>query len=324
MPYSALKDKKNQLIRKARDGSLFIASFSADSITSLTTGTPTDEVQTVTITGTPTGGGFTLTFNGQTTASIAWNAIAAAVQSALEALSNIDPGDVAVGGGPGPGTPWTVTFAGQYASTNVSAMTATGSLTGGTTPAVAVTTSTPGANVDLAPLPSGWEDIGWLSPDGASFGRTTEEQQVRSFGSADPTRSDITSDVITLGFTAQETKLLTLSMYTGADTSALLADATTGEVSIAKPNVPGFRFYRGLGLFVDREENGLEIYMGRYFPRCKITEYGEQQFNDGEDPVQYNMRVTGFEDAALGYSHRWIFGGPGWLALLDDMGISQA
>jgi hypothetical protein len=127
----------------------------------------TNEVQTVTITGTPTGGTFTLTFDGQTTSTIAYNAIASAVQSALVALSNISTGDVTVGGGPGPGTPWTVTFTGQYASTDVPQMTASGTgLTGGTTPAVAVTTTTPGAagstaigyrapSVNTDPVPNG-------------------------------------------------------------------------------------------------------------------------------------------------------------------------
>ena len=43
-----------------------------------------------------TGGTFTLTYNGQTTAAIAYNATAAQVQSALEALNNIAPGDVVV------------------------------------------------------------------------------------------------------------------------------------------------------------------------------------------------------------------------------------
>lgn len=47
------------------------------------------------------GGTYTLTFDGQTTAPIPWNAVAADVQSALEALSSIDPGDIAVSGGPG-------------------------------------------------------------------------------------------------------------------------------------------------------------------------------------------------------------------------------
>lgn len=105
------------------------------------------EVQTVTITGGPTGGTYTLTFDGATTAAIAYNATAAAVQTALEALSNINPGDVVCAGGPHPGTAVTVTFGGQYAGENVPQMTAaSGSLTGGTTPTVTVTTTTGGGS----------------------------------------------------------------------------------------------------------------------------------------------------------------------------------
>ncbi|GHJ34340.1 hypothetical protein ACFV4E_22365 [Streptomyces hygroscopicus] len=102
----------------------------------------TNEVQTVTITGGPTGGTFTLTFSGQTTAAIAYNATAAAVQTALEGLSNVNPGDMTVTGNAG--GPYTVTFGGQYLGDNVAQMTATGSFTGGTSPAVTVTTTTAG------------------------------------------------------------------------------------------------------------------------------------------------------------------------------------
>jgi hypothetical protein len=104
-----------------------------------------DEVQTVTITGTPTGGTFTLTYDGQTTGAIAYNATAATVKSALAALSNIKAEDITVAGGPGPGTPYTVTFnGGATDGRNVSQMTTTGSLTGGSSPTVAVTTTTAG------------------------------------------------------------------------------------------------------------------------------------------------------------------------------------
>lgn len=104
------------------------------------------EAQTVTITGGPTGGTFTLTYSGQATAAIAYNANAAAVQSALEALSNLAPGDVTVTGGPGPATPYVVTF--RAGMGNVVQMTASGAgLTGGTAPAVNVVTTTPGYNL---------------------------------------------------------------------------------------------------------------------------------------------------------------------------------
>ncbi len=99
------------------------------------------ETQTVTITGTPTGGTFTLTFEGQTTGAIAYNASAATVQTALVALSNIGPGDVICTGGALPGTAVVVEFTGALAGANRTLMTATSSLTGGSSPAVAVSRS---------------------------------------------------------------------------------------------------------------------------------------------------------------------------------------
>lgn len=54
------------------------------------------EVNTITSNATPnTGGTFTLTVNGETTEPIAFNATAAVVQAALEALNGVDLGDVA-------------------------------------------------------------------------------------------------------------------------------------------------------------------------------------------------------------------------------------
>lgn len=110
--------------------------------------TGVNEIQTLTITGTPTGGDFTITYSGQTTAAIAFDASAAAVQSALEALSNIAVGDVSCGGGALPGTPVTITFTGTLGYQNVALATTTDSLTGGTAPASAIATTTAGVTGD--------------------------------------------------------------------------------------------------------------------------------------------------------------------------------
>lgn len=108
------------------------------------------EVQLITITGTPTGGTFTLTFDGQTTGNIAYNATAAAVKTALDALSNLEVVDTTTSGGPLPGAAVSVTFAttGQYAGEDVPQMTADGTLlTGGTDPEVTVSTTTQGGEL---------------------------------------------------------------------------------------------------------------------------------------------------------------------------------
>lgn len=110
----------------------------------ITCNTPVGEAQTVDIEGTaPTGGTFTLTFQGQTTAPIAYNASAANVKTALDALSNLETGDTAVTGGALPGTAVVVTFQGRYAGADVSRMNADGSaLTGGDATTVVTVTVT--------------------------------------------------------------------------------------------------------------------------------------------------------------------------------------
>lgn len=86
---------------------------------------------------------FTLTYSGQTTDSIDAAATAADVQAALEALSNVGAGNVTVAGADG--GPYTVTFSGSLAGTNIAQMTATP--TGGTGTVTVTTVTEGGADV---------------------------------------------------------------------------------------------------------------------------------------------------------------------------------
>ena len=135
-------------------------------ITTLQQGRPAlNEKQTLTMYGTPTGGTFALTFSGQTTGTIAHNADAVTIQAALEALSNIAPGDVVVTGGALPGTPIVIEFAGTYALTDVPLLTAnTSGLTGGSIFAT-VSTTTPGVPASVGSFTSQTSaaDNDWIS-----------------------------------------------------------------------------------------------------------------------------------------------------------------
>jgi hypothetical protein len=96
-----------------------------------------DEVQTVTVTGSPTGGTFTLTFGANTTSTIAFNASAATVQSALTALASIGSSNASVAGSAG--GPWTVEFVSGKGNASQSLITlGTNSLTGGSSPSVSI------------------------------------------------------------------------------------------------------------------------------------------------------------------------------------------
>ena len=76
-----------------------------------------NEVQTVTLSN-ATGGTFRLAFEGYVTTPLAYNATAAQVDAALDALNSVD--NVTVTGNAG--GPWTVTFGGSQAGLNVSRM----------------------------------------------------------------------------------------------------------------------------------------------------------------------------------------------------------
>lgn len=86
------------------------------------TGVATNEVQTVTVTN-ATGGSIRLVFEGTRTGTIAYNATAADVQTALLATDKFDSGDVVVTNGPLNTAAVTLTFGGRYAAENISQVT---------------------------------------------------------------------------------------------------------------------------------------------------------------------------------------------------------
>lgn len=149
-------------------------------------GTVVNEVQSVIATG-GTAGDFTLTLDGETTAAIAYNANAAAVQAALLALSNIDSGDVVCAGGPLPGTAVTITWGGQYADTDVPALVVTDNITDGT---AVITTTTAGggsgagaAGLTVAKGFLAWpisvvDDRGVVDATGPAIGALLEHGQI--------------------------------------------------------------------------------------------------------------------------------------------------
>jgi len=109
---------------------------------------PTNEVHQIQLLGTYTAGNYTLTYNfgagNVTTGNIAYNATAAAVQTAIAALVGAGAGNVQVTGGPGPSSPWFVSWIGALAGTAVTPGTVNGAgLTG--SGSVNISTQQPGA-----------------------------------------------------------------------------------------------------------------------------------------------------------------------------------
>lgn len=214
----------------------------------MTGGSSTTEVQTVTLSNAD-GGTFTLSYSGQTTSTIAYNASAATTQAALEALSNIEVGDVSCSGGPFPAAV-TVSFTGALAAANIALMTIdTASLTN-TAPAVTAVTATAGSpsqneiqTVTLYGSPSGGTftmTLGGLTtaPIAYNANAATVEAALELLDSIDDvtvTGGPLPGSAVVIEFegtqsnTAISAMTLNPASLTGGSISMAVAETTPGE-----------------------------------------------------------------------------------------------
>lgn len=185
--------------------------------------------------------------------------------------------------------------------------------------AVHIDTLTDSTDKLLKALPTGWFDLGWISDDGAQFSSNIDTSDVSSWGSVTPTRTDITQESTELQIACQETNLSTIGLYVGIATAGITPE-TNGEVKILKPLQPMKQSYHLLNLAVDENEAG-EIYMGRYFPNAEVTDKDDQAMSSGDDPLMWPVTMSARPDSEYGCAEAWLFGGPGWFAILEDMGF---
>lgn len=135
------------------------------------------ERQTITPSGTVSGGTWTFEFEGQVTGNINHNANAATIQTAIEALPNVEPGDVIVAGGPLSSGAVTIDFTGSFAGVNVPiGVVEDANITGGGTLAIAQTTAGADAAVDIDAILAGaihgnaFLDSSWANLGNTSLG----------------------------------------------------------------------------------------------------------------------------------------------------------
>lgn len=172
----------------------------------------------------------------------------------------------------------------------------------------------------LLALPPGYTDLGYITKDqGVSWSRDVDTSDVMSLGAVEPTRRDITSDVVGLELTAQESKATVIGMHEGLDLSAVTYDAN-GNVSYDKPDRPTTLRYRVFVLFKDGE-GADAVYFAKWLPNAQVTDRGEQSWNE-DDEVQYPLTLTAYVDDVVGTSVRNLWAGP--TALMTSMGFTAA
>jgi hypothetical protein len=173
----------------------------------------------------------------------------------------------------------------------------------------------------LTALPAAYNPVGLVTKDDAyTWSRAVDMAETTSHGFVDPTRRDITSNVSSLAFTAQETSRPVLEAYHNLDLSGVTADATTGEWAFSDPLTAATRYPRLIG--IGRDGIGANaIYIIRIMPRAILSEPGDQNWSDSAE-LGYPMTFTAVPDSVLGYSMRYVFAGPGWKALMTQMKVT--
>lgn len=184
------------------------------------------------------------------------------------------------------------------------------------------TALTTGASAQLQTLPEGYVDVGFCDDkQGATWTRKPTTADVTAWGELEPVRTDITKDERTVKFTALETKRLTIQLGEGTDLTNVTPDSTTGEVSFAAETRPQTIYYRVFGIFVDGPE-GNEIYVARLLPRAMVSSVGDEVWTNTGDPVTRALEMSARVDSTAGFSVKHFFGGPGWQAILSELGFA--
>ena len=185
-----------------------------------------------------------------------------------------------------------------------------------------ITTAGDGGKVQLAKVPQEYTPIGLIKKDdGIEFSADRDTSEVESLGYAAPTRTDITKETSTLAFTPHETNKLVEQLYYGLDLTDVKPDASTGEVSFAKPTLPATIYYRVLVVGVDGAGDQ-EFFKAWAVPRGQITET-ESTSMSAEDEASYGMAPSADPDSERGYSARTFEGGSGHKDNLAELGWTK-
>lgn len=170
---------------------------------------------------------------------------------------------------------------------------------------------------------AGWLPVGLVTPDGWSFARETDKEDIDALGYASSVRSDITKVERSVTFTALETGRLHMQeLKYGTDLSAVEQDSTTGEIVIDEPDLPVNSEYRLLVIGSDGPADDNWI-LGKAFGSVKLAESGEETWGqEGAIETEYTLDI--FTDAEVGVPTRHFLAGTGAVKKSAVLGFTQS
>jgi len=183
-----------------------------------------------------------------------------------------------------------------------------------------ITSITSGASPTLNAIDPAYVSLGRHTKDhGLVWNRDIKNDEVFSHGVSDAVRRDITSDVMSVKVTLQESKLMTLQLALNADLSTVVPTPVTGEVYFRRPTTPSTTYFRLLALAQDGAGTST-YYYARFLPRVLVSDVNAQSWSETTE-IQVDVTFTATVDDALGYAVSELWGGPGLQAALPAMGF---
>lgn len=187
----------------------------------------------------------------------------------------------------------------------------------------AITTGSSSALVDFATTYAPYISLGrHTKDDGLTWSRDINTEDTMSHGVSEPTRRDITSDVLSLQVVLQEKKRQVMELELGVDLSSVTPTATTGEISFSKPGSLSTIYYRLLALASDGAGTGA-YYYARFLPRVNVSSIDDQVWGETQE-IRTALTFTANVDDVVGTSVKEFWGGPGLKANLVNMGFPAA
>lgn len=187
---------------------------------------------------------------------------------------------------------------------------------------VAIPTSFSDASSAILPL-TNFLPVGNLDKKAAvKIANAITSTPVDTYGEQGPTRIIRKSREITVDWTMQETKAISLSAYWGQDFTGATADATSGELNLVISESSHNLEWRMVMIARDGDD-GNEIYTIIDGPRVTLQKSGD--ITTADDGIQmYPVTMQLLKDTTYGYAARISYAGPGWKPLASAAGFEAA
>lgn len=175
--------------------------------------------------------------------------------------------------------------------------------------------------IDLKEL--GWLPLGLVAPDGYTFEREIETDDVDALGYSSSQRSDTVrvprSISTTLLQSGSGAKHINELLY-GVDLSGLVPDAQTGEIYFDEPELPIDREWRALVVAVDGPADE-EWVRGKAYGSVKLSGGGGETWGqEGASSNEISLNIQ--TDEETGTPVRHFFGGTGFKKYEDVLGYA--